>query len=244
MQPEMIGRLERLRQRAEESGRLASEAHTTAPESTEGLDASGCVRIVLGPDRLPLRIHIRDRWQDRLDAGSLADAVMDANNDAVRSAYRIWSDRLDDTGWWRRQRAAEETPERRTMPAASPPLTPRARHVPEDPEMGERILRLLHDTRRNASQPEPADGTGSNDSGTVSILLSLGGLAGCVIDEGWARHRHGDDLAAALSHALRQARRRLASPRPGLREAGALIGEALAALAAFAGTGPSGDYER
>ncbi|MEU8661509.1 hypothetical protein [Actinoplanes philippinensis] len=244
MQPEMIRRLEHLRQRAEEWGRLALETRTVAAEGTEGLDASGCVRIVLGPDRLPIRFHVREGWQDRLDASSLAGAVMDANNEAIGSAYRIWSDRLDDTGWWRRQRKSDEAAERRTMPVASPPRTPRARLGPEDPEMGERILRLLHDARRTATRPEPAETTGSNDNGTVSIRLSPGGLAGCVIDEDWARHRRGDALATALSDAVRQARRHLTSPRLGLREADALIGEALAALAALAGTVPDGDSER
>ncbi|WP_433790597.1 hypothetical protein [Actinoplanes sp. CA-252034] len=241
----MKRRLERLRQRAEELGRLAAEAHSVVPESAPGVDESECVRIRLGPDRVPLQIQIRERWQDRLDADALADAVMDANTDAVRRAYRAWSDRLDESGWWRRQRDADEMPERRPMPMASPPpREPRTGHIPEDPEMGERILRLLQDTRRSASDRGPVEVEGSNDSGSVSVRLSVGGLAGCVIDEGWARHRCGDDIATALSHALRRARRRLDSPRPGLLEADALISEALTALTACTGTEPAGSGER
>lgn len=237
MQPETIGRLERLRQRAEELGRLASEAHTTAPESTEGLDASGCVRIVLGRDRLPVRIHIRDRWQDRLDAGSLADAVMDANTDAVRNAYRTWSDHLDDSGWRRRRREADETAGPRTTPL------PQSRCLLEDPELGERVLRLLQDTRRNASQP-PAQVEGTDTSGSVRIRLASGGLAGCVIAEGWARHRRGDEITVTLSHALQQASRRLTSTQPALHQADSLIGEALAALASLVETTPAGGDKR
>lgn len=233
MQPEMADRLRRLQQRAQQLGRLADQLRVAAPAVQEGRDTSGCVSVVLGADRLPIEVRIREPWQEWLEPERLGPAVMEANTDSLQEALRFCSARLDESNWWRAQRDADSIRRAETAPALAPSRVVPTGRAGDDPELNERVLRFARSARVNAARPAPKPVEGTDDSGAVIVQIGPGGLIACRIDETWARHRDGGTVSARVSQAIRRAKAGLESPRPALAEAGVIIDDALAALLAL-----------
>lgn len=187
--------------------------------------------MVLGPERLPIEIRIRDRWQEELDPAQLGTAVMEANNDSRWEGMRVGTHRLDESGWWRKQWDADSIHWPNTTAGTGRP--------PDDPEFNERVLRFARAARERAARPSPESAEGSDDSGAVTIRLGPGGLIHCRIDETWARHRDGGTIGARISQAVRRASADLVSPRPAFSEAAAIVDDALAALRSLADPDPA-----
>lgn len=239
MQPEMTDRLRRLQQRAERLGRLAGELRAVTPAVQEGRDTSGYVSVVLGPERLPVEIRIRDRWQERLDPARLGPAVMEANTDSLLGGMLVGAHRLDESGWWRRQQDADSIDWPTATPARVPLPAARTGRAPDDPELNERVLRFARAARERAVRPSPESVEGADDSGAVIIRLDPGGLIDCRIDETWARHRDGGTIGVRISQAVRRASAGLVSPRSAFSEAAAIVEDALSALQSLADTDPT-----
>lgn len=237
MQPDMARRLMRLQQQSARLSRTARALAEAAPRRSEGADASGCVTVVLGPDGLPREIRVRAGWEQRLTAGGLGGAVLDANTAAVAGGMRAWSGRLEQ-GSWRGERAAPDGD--RTAPAADPPEPPTG--APRDTaDLAEDVIAALQSVRA-APAPEPVTAEGRSGD-HVTVRLGRSGLASCVISPRWATGRDGAAVTAALDAALRQARANLVASPP-RRDLDALIGDALATLQSITDTPPAGGHDR
>ena len=100
MDPQMSRRLANLQRQAVQLGDLAASLTAAAPRRVEGSDKTGWVRVTLGGDGLPETILVRSGWRQRLEAGRLGAAVLEANGDALACGTRPWSDALDGSRWW------------------------------------------------------------------------------------------------------------------------------------------------
>lgn len=227
MQPDMMRQLQQLQRQAEQLGQLARDLAAATPRRSEGTDATGWVRIVLGPDGFPVEIRIRDGWQQRLEPERLGTAVREANTDAVQRAMRAWTDQLDDAGWWRRRADLEET----VAPGDGVPDMPYGQRR-ESADLAEEALASLQMAQAQPNLPVVSD-EGTDDGRRIVVQLGSGGLTGCTIDAGWAARSATSSINAALSSALqRAAAKRSATPRPS-GEIDAMLGDALATLRSF-----------
>ena len=229
MQPDQSASLARLQRRTAELAHLARDLGEAIPAHVEGSDATGWVLIVLGRDGLPTQIRVREGWRQRLEPDRLADAVLDANSDAMQRAMQGWTTAVDDGGWWRRRRDLEGDPTAET-PFASrhlPPLPPgQAR---DGNELAEQVIRTLHDAQTPQTTPA-AVGEGHDDGQHITVQISPAGLAGCTIDPDWAQRQDGAFLSAALSTALRRATVQRPVPSWPGAQVHSLVGDAFATL--------------
>jgi DNA-binding protein YbaB len=227
MQPDMMRQLQQFQRQAEQLGQLARDLAAATPRRSDGTDATGGVRIVLGPDEFPVEIQIRDGWQQRLEPDRLGAAVLEANTDAVQRAMRAWTEQLDDSGWWRRRADVDGT-------AASgdgvPDLPYGQRR--ESADLAEDVLASLQAVQRQPVVPAIPDES-VDDGRHVAVQVGPGGLTGCTIDPGWAARSNSSSINAALSSALqRAAAKHSATPRPN-GKIDATLGDALATLTSF-----------
>jgi len=224
MQPDMMRQLQQFQRRAEQLGQLAKDLSAATPQRSDGTDATGWVRVALGPDGFPVDIRIRDRWQERLEPERLGAAVVEANADAVQGATRAWADQLDDSGWWSHRADMDATADSGSDVTELPYGERR-----ESTDLTEEVLASLQAVQRQ--QPDPAVPDSVMDVGRhITIQVGPGGLTGCTIDPRWAMHSDANSINAALSSALqRAAAKRSATPRPGA-EIDAMLGDALATL--------------
>ncbi|MEV0902378.1 hypothetical protein [Actinoplanes sp. NPDC049802] len=219
-----------LLQQAESLSRLASELTTAVPPRPEGNDPTGYVTVVLGLDGLPAEVRVRDGWHRRIEPEQLGAAVLAANNDAVRGAVRALTDSLDDGGWWRHVREADEDEEDadpRTARLPEPPAG-RAHH---DLDFNEQVLKTLQNVRQHVDVGAQPSMEGSDDGRHVTVRLGAGGMTGCEIDPRWARDRDSGTVNAALARALTRARGDGGSKLwERVAETDALVNDALATL--------------
>jgi hypothetical protein len=239
MSQEILGRLQRVQQEAEELRDLMASLRGGAPPGADGHDATEQVRVSIGPDGLPVEVRVEPGWQGRLAPDAVGPAVLEAFTAAVANGMRAWSDTLDQTSWQARAAqldARSEFPERTPPPADGPgrtpsPLAASSSGARDASEVAEDVLRAAEQLRRQPAI-QPQAGVGSDPSGNVSITLSRSGLEACEVRAGWASRQDGGALTSALAEALRTARSELdaqASP-PSPDAFDHLLGEALAAL--------------
>ncbi|WP_250000236.1 hypothetical protein [Actinoplanes sp. M2I2] len=226
MQPEAVLRLQR---QAAELGQLARDLGSTIPRSVEGSDPTGWVVVVLGRDGMPTEVRVREGWQQRLGPGQLADAVLGANNDALRRAMETWTRAVDDDGWWRRRADVEATAGESSEAHVrdSEQATPFGQTRDEN-DLAEEVLSKLRAAQ--SRQPgTPAKAVGQDDGKHVTVELALGGLTACAIEPDWAKNRAGTSISSALAVALRRAAARYLSPSAEAQP-DSLVGDALATL--------------
>ena len=204
----------------QQMGRRAHDLVAAAPSRTEGNDATGRVRLVIGPDGVPVEIRVQDGWSTHLEPSRLGAAVLEASSDAVRRALRMWSDALDDTG--------------RPAPADSPAQPGRERDVND---LAEEAIGALQ--RAQAAPVAAPESAGSDDGRHVTVRIGPGGLVACVVDADWAQGRDGASLTAALSTALQRAVTHRAAPATG-----SPAEDALATLTAITRPAPTEGGER
>jgi len=211
MHPDLSAELRDLQRQAEHLSQVARALAAATPVRSEGDDSTGCARVIVDPEGLPLEIRIVNHWQRLHDAESLSAAVLAAHREAVKSAVVGWPGRSPQQG----------------MPDA--PVPPRGHDV-EITELAERAITALQQVqRRQASELDTPAGT--DDGQHVTIQLGAGGLIACTIDAQWATGREGTVISAALAAALRQAtasHKAAAAPRSEFDD---LLGDALATFA-------------
>ncbi len=162
------------------------------PARAEGCDVGGRVRVVLGPDGLPVEIRA-------LAGGGRAPGGFGA---AVEEAFAAASSQRLRTG-----------PDDPAPGGPAPPPDP----VPARPgtvrpvgEIAEDVIAALHEAVRIGSAPAEQQGVGSAASGRLVLLLSYGAGVRCSVDPEWVAGQSAASLDAALAAALRDARAVLA----------------------------------
>lgn len=234
MQPEQARHVAQLQHSAAELGRLTRELAAAAAQPIEGSDSTGWVHVVLGPNGTPTQIRIREGWQQRVDPTRLANAVIDANGDALQRAMQTWTVAMQDSGWWRRQ-AAFETDAAESTAGASQPLP--FGHARDVNDLAEQALSQLQ-AAQSPQAPSSAPEEGRDDGQHVTIQIASDGLRTCTIEPAWAARHSGSAISAALTTALQRAvekRSPQLSPRV---EPDALLGDALATLASLTAIPP------
>lgn len=215
MQPDEI------QQRTAELEQRVADLAVAMPRQVEGSDPTGSVFIVLDHTGTPTEIRVQDGWQLRLKPELLADAVLDANADAVRSAMLTLLTAMSGAGGRR---------PRTTVSRADPSLG----HARDDSELVEDVLHRLQDAQKLPASSTST--TGRDDGKHVTVQLAADGLTACVIEPHWAERHDGVALSVALSTALRRAIvTRPVLPSAGLRP-DTLIDDALATLALLTAT--------
>jgi len=228
MQPEMIRQLQALQEQAERLSSLARGLSGAAPQQAEGVDATGQVTVVLDRSGRPVRIKVRDGWEQRLAAGRLGAAATDACAGAVAQAMRAWTQTLEQSRWQQQRNTFDHG--RRHGTVGSVQSSPVPAGQPRDvSELAEIVMARLQ-TISQPSLPEPAPAQGSDAGGQVIVRLEPGGTLGCSIDERWATGRSGDAITEALQTALNRARTQLAGPRTPAADVDRLIGDVLTTL--------------
>ena len=94
----------RLSRYAEGLEQLLADVDQAAPARSQGTDRSGMVAVAVGKDGLPEAVAVHVRWRERLPAGSLAPAVTEAGQAALRERGEKWSQSLERSGWPARPR--------------------------------------------------------------------------------------------------------------------------------------------
>ncbi|HKT05574.1 MAG TPA: hypothetical protein VJT31_39160 [Rugosimonospora sp.] len=200
---------------------LVDEVAAAVPDRAEGTDRTGTVRVVLGPDGLPVSIGLHPDWQSTVEPTAFGGAVLDAYASAVRARTTMWCRTLD-----RRDlpylvdevdRDAAGTPVNGSPVNGSPVNGERygARPViPRPPvDLAEDVLRASEAALHSlvlTPPPEP-HGTGADPSGALRITLSRTALVSCQADPDWLDGRPAATLVAAFDQALAAARTDLAA---------------------------------
>jgi hypothetical protein len=213
---EIVRDLARINRHAAGLQQLMADLQQASPESSRGVDRTGTVQAVLGRDGLPEAIRVQADWKGRLDPRSLAAAVTEASEVAMRERGLAWSRELERSGW--QQRAAQlgaDSASAPSMPAgAVPPAFQRADGArPRSADrLAEEVIDLAGTTIRAARAPRHSPrGVGKNRGGTLVLTLSRGGQVSCQADPRWVAEQSGHQLTEALTAALTAARRQLAA---------------------------------
>ena len=184
-----------------------------APARVEGCDASGRVRVVLGPDGLP--VEIRALAVGKAAPGGFGAAVEEAAAAASSQRLRTWPGGPAPNG-----------------PAPPPDLPPApSGSVRPVEEIAEDVIAALHEAVATGSAPPAVhQGIGSAASGRLVLLLSSDTGVRCSADPAWVAGQDAAGLDAALAAALRDARAVLARGAvPAARPWDGLLAEARAA---------------
>ena len=229
MQQDQNQHLSQLGRRTAVLAQLTRDLAEAIPAHVEGSDATGRVLVILGRDGMPTQIRVRQGWPQRLVPERLANAVLDANSDAVQRCMRTWTTAVDDDGWWRRRTDLEVNPDAEQPFASRPPPRLPAGQVRDSNDLAEEVLGRLHDAQSAPVKPLSAV-EGRDDGRHVMVQLSSAGLTACTIDPDWAQQQDGVSISAALATALQRASAKRPASTPVGSRADDLIGDALATL--------------
>jgi hypothetical protein len=168
------------------------------PHSSEGLDATGAVRVVIGADGLPLSIDVVDDWKRNVRPAAFAQAVQSAYRAGSNKRLKAWLTAFNDADLSMALEIAAST---------SPPPPPAPRPVegprPRDPgAFAEELLQLAAAVDTDLETPPPR---GEGVFGKLTLTLTPTTLL-CAVDEFWVSDRSGAELTTALASALASAR--------------------------------------
>lgn len=210
MNDELMAQFAQLQRYTAALHQLITTAREQSPRRSDGTDATGAVRVELGPDGLPTTFRVDGRWDRMLAPGEFGAAVVRACQAATGERLTQWSASLQSSGW---QHEADglrggpdtqpATPMAQVPPAFRRPLpdvTPR----PLD-QITEDMLAAFDDPARFAPAATAA-GTGAAAGGKLVITLSPTGLTSCTADGGWVAGQSAARLMNALSEALAAAK--------------------------------------
>lgn len=219
--------------------KLMQEGERYAPESAEGTDPSGQVKVFLNSKGAPNSIRVNAGWQQRLRPDALGGAVVEAARVALAQRADAWSEQLDRSDWQTRVARLEQRLERnlRADDSGLPPAFQRLAGGQEPRPLTmltEEMLKLF-DRVDDFTVPERVpESAGRNRNRRISLTLAGGaGITGCEVDAAWAAGQSGNDLTAALREALDAALAEAAArPDPESPAAGVdgLIAETVALL--------------
>lgn len=219
---------------------LIADAEAQAPRHSEGADRSSAVRVVLGPDGLPVAFRVAADWNRRIGPMAFGAAVVEAFQSAVGDRLAAWSKTLEDGGWKAKAvRLSSDTDDHtaatqhRHSPRSFPQPVSAVRSRPIG-DVTEDMIKAFDTVSAFAAQPpQPASGSGSGGGGKVTITLSNTGLTSCSADAHWVAEQSAAQLMNALGAALSAAKADLAnrsqSPDPASGLDG-LFAEAMAML--------------
>jgi hypothetical protein len=200
---------------AEGLEQLLADVDQAAPARSQGTDRSGMVAVAVGQDGLPEAVAVHVRWRERLPAGSLAPAVTEASQAALRERGEQWSQALERSGWPARldrlgtgADVAGDPPvpaafRRRPASAASRPLDILA----EEAIRGYDTAASVAARARSAPPPQ---GRAANGERTLTLTVQADGQLTCQADPRWVERQTGADLTRVLGELLATARRGLA----------------------------------
>jgi hypothetical protein len=214
-----------MQQQASSLQAALARAQAQAPRRADGADATGAVRVTLGPDGLPATVTVSGDWARLLRPAAVGGAVVEAYLVAARGRTAAWFSALDREGW----------PSTVEEPDPSPPEPPPAEPARRDRNaIAADVLQAFDQVDEYARRPGvTATGTTSNRTGTVTITLSTGALLSCVVEEGWAARQSGPGMSRAIDEALDAARAALTAAASATDPTGhldELLGEALALI--------------
>src|SRR5262249_23720829 len=69
------------------------------PERVEATDSSGTVHVSLGPDGLPVSMHVGPGWRRGVGPEGLGSAVAEACRSATAERIAAWARMLEERGW-------------------------------------------------------------------------------------------------------------------------------------------------
>jgi hypothetical protein len=238
---EILRDLARLNQRAAGLAKLLTAIERAAPARSQGIDRTGMVQAVLGPDGVPEAIQVHGNWRERLPAASFAGAVAQACQAAMHERVQAWTRVLADAGWQERFDRLRHDSGAATADPGPPPVPPAFRRADgartRDP--GSLIEEVIsrHDATSQAMTAQaqaPPQGTGATPGRTVVLTLLAGGRVNCQADPRWVDQQMGATLTRALGQALASARQDLARASGehsrGAAEPDGLTAELLAAM--------------
>jgi hypothetical protein len=200
---------------------LITTAQEQSPRRSEGADATGAVRVELGPDGLPTIFRVDGRWDRMLAPEEFGAAVVQACQAAIGERMAEWTESLQSSGWQHEAArlrggpdAQPTAPMVRVPPAFRRPLpdvTPRSLD-----QITEDMLAAFDDTARFSPPPThlSSAGTGAAAGGKLVITLSPAGLTSCTADGRWVIEQTAARLMNALSEALAAAKADLDRPTP------------------------------
>jgi hypothetical protein len=174
-----------------------------APARAEGVDAGGTVRMVLGPDGLPVEMRVL-----AVPSAPLGAAVEDAFSAASTQRLQTW-------------------PEIERAPVPRDPDPP-----PVPAGAGRRVEEIAEDViaaLREAVSIGPAGPEGAGSVGGLVLTVSYAAGVRCSADPGWVARQDAAGLEDALAAALRGARAALGEVPP-RRPLDLLLAEARAGL--------------
>ncbi len=232
--------LARLHRYASGLSNLMASAQSRSPQQAEGSDNTGAVWVVLGPDGLPETIRVESQWRRVLGSADIGDAVVEASRVAANQRMASWTRTLGDEDWTakadRLREDVDEQPESHELVAADlPPAIRQARPRAMEPLAEDVLAEFDKVDQFTGPQAMTVVGTGSDNTGRVTIVMSKADLTSCAADQRWASQQSGAALNTAFGEALAAARKDLEdaadqAPNP-MAHLDQLLGEALALLA-------------
>ncbi|MET8956720.1 hypothetical protein ACWEQN_35875 [Streptomyces sp. NPDC004129] len=192
---------------------LIARIQEDMPQSAEGEDAQGAVRVRVGQDGLPESVAAVRDWQRRRGPEQIGGAVVEAYGSTVAELMSAQSQVLSSSGWRERADGLQQDTNSSQSSAdlTQPPEVSQRdlRHVvPRSiDEVAEEMISSFDDlTRQDPAAVERIQVQGSDSTGRVTMTLSPGSLAGCAVDPGWAAKQSAVGLNRAFDEALRDAR--------------------------------------
>jgi hypothetical protein len=211
--PEDLTReLARIQRYASGLRELLADAEARTPQQVDGADRNEAVRVRLDQAGLPDRIEASPDWQRRVPPDALGTAVVEAANLAATKRLAIWSKAVNESPWQERvDRLAGDAdadldgppPTPLSVPTGNPRQGP-ARSL--DDLLDEAIYTFDHLDELVPPDPQSVQGTGTDRSGELTLVLSKQGLMACTADPRWLAEQDGVALTYALTEALTAAR--------------------------------------
>ncbi|WP_168712313.1 YbaB/EbfC family nucleoid-associated protein [Streptomyces sp. A1277] len=243
MSGDMFQDLQQFQEYMNKMQELMSEVREQMPQSAEGEDAQGAVKVRLMAGGIPDSITVASDWQRRQPPESLGAAVVEAYGSALSEWMERWSGGLAQSNWEARAQEIEGSLDR-PAPAEAASAHPEAferdvRHVVSRPieEVAEDVLTAFDVVERQGpeayAQPEV-----SGDSAARRVVITLGpqGVTSCAVEPEWAARQSVVRLNQAFAEALADARAKLSSAETSGPDAvadlnlGGLLDEAMAIM--------------